>query len=223
MKRAESETGTALVQADRHGDVEARFFGKGLPRPATEAARWLVSEGVELGWAEQVHGAVALPGVPGCAGPADGLVTGRRGLALAIVTADCVPVLFATESRIGAAHAGWRGIVAGILSRTVEQLAEPPEMAWIGPSIGLDAYEVSPEVAARIAAASTPSVVRERAGQRPHVDLAAAAEWQLRQAGVREVRHVRHCTFEDPRLWSYRRDGAESGRNYSVIWRRSDR
>ncbi len=140
-----------------------------------------------------------------------------------MVTADCVPVLLAGEGRIAAAHAGWRGIAAGIVGAVVDRLAVAPARlhAWIGPSIGRCCYEVGDDVAARVAEASDPAVVLLGSRYRPHLDLGAAVESQLKAAGVARVSAVRHCTRCDPeRLWSYRREGPAAGRNVSFVWLR---
>jgi polyphenol oxidase len=136
----------------------------------------------------QVHGGrVVTAGESGLAGEADGLVAARPGLALLVTVADCLPVfLFDPESAvIGALHAGWRGIVGGVLEAGIEAAraaGAPParlEVA-IGPGIGPCCFEVGPEVAARF----DPATHRPGRGTRPHLDLGHAARLRLIAAGV---------------------------------------
>lgn len=176
--------------------------------------------------AKQVHSDRVLAGREGFCGEGDALWTGEAGLALSVITADCVPVLLSAGERgggrIAAVHAGWRGIEAGVVTRALEALAAPPEevSAWIGPAIGVCCYEVGEEVAERVAAASDPSVAVRGPRGRPHVDLAGAVRRQLVLAGLPEPRTVVRCTrCDEARLWSYRREGKGAGRNVAYIWR----
>lgn len=215
--------------ASGHG-VEVRFVGRGAGGTRTEILGRV--EGAEVppvAEAKQVHSATVLPARDGFCGEGDALWTGEAGLALSVITADCVPVLLAAPEaaggRIAAVHAGWRGIEAGVVERALAALDAPPAtlVAWIGPSIGACCYEVSEEVAERVAAVSDPSVVAgERSPRgRPHLDLAGAVRHQLLRAGVPEPRVVVRCTRCDAeRLWSYRREGKGVGRNVAFIWRR---
>jgi polyphenol oxidase len=151
---------------------------------------------------------------------ADALVSVEPGVALGVLTADCVPVLFADVERgvIGAAHAGWRGVVAGVLRSTVEAMlalgAEREHLrAAIGPAIGPCCYEVGPEVVREFTALGA---VRE--GIRPRVDLRAAARLLLEQAGVGWIADVDLCTrCHGELLFSYRRDGELCGHQLSVV------
>lgn len=180
----------------------------------------------------QVHGARVVvaeeaTGPRGTLGEADGVVTTVPGLVLAVRTADCVPVLFAAPGGVGAAHAGWRGLVAGVLQETVERLCEatgcaPSEIqAAVGPHAGPAAYEVGDEV---VAALVSVGLERERVSQagsrgRDHAKLGAAARDLLAAAGVTRVDDVGLCTIDDPRFFSHRRDGAGTGRQAGVIVR----
>lgn len=210
------------------------FLGRGVsggeevPRGSEERTRAerLLGDGVEgHGWAEQVHSATVLEGRPGPCGQGDALVTGKTGLALSVVTADCVPVLLATGEQVAAVHAGWRGVVAGVVEATVERLvaagapAPGSWCAWIGPAIGGCCYEVGYEVAERVVAASVQGVRLAGTGERPHLDLPGAILAQLSAAGVGTVRPLLWCTrCEEERLYSYRREGAGGGRNRSLVW-----
>lgn len=154
----------------------------------------------------------------------DALISAEPGVTIGVVTADCVPVLFADRGRraVGAAHAGWRGLAGGVLEATIASLGEhfgirPRELLCaIGPCIGPCCYEVGEEVAARFDAGA---VLRGR-GPRPHLDLAQAARVRLRAAGVPEaqISEARLCTrCRDDLFYSYRREGAATGHHLSVI------
>ncbi len=155
----------------------------------------------------------------------DALVSARAGLACGVRTADCVPVLLASPDTgvVGAAHAGWRGAAAGVVSSTVavmrENGARGPLIAAIGPHISVAAFEVSEEVAEQLTAAAPGSDVVDRSfGDRPHVNLRKLIRAQLRALDVTEVDDVDGCTVADPELFfSYRRDGAVGGRHLSAI------
>ncbi len=176
-------------------------------------------------WLKQVHGrdvAEAPTSVPGA--EADAAVTREPGQVLVVMTADCLPVLFCDRhgTRIGAAHAGWRGLAGGVLEATVEALDCPPAelLAWLGPAIGPKAFEVGAEVReafmendARAAGAFVPS----REG-RYLADLYALARLRLGKLGLSAVHGGGLCTYTDAaRFYSYRRDGA-TGRMASLIW-----
>lgn len=199
------------------------------------AASLSSSSAPETAWAKQVHSARILDASsPGSCGEGDALVTERRGLALTVVTADCVPVILAVREAggpVAAVHAGWRGIASGIVPAAVQRMTSMGRLtqglvAWIGPAIGPCCYEVGAEVAERVAAAcgagsletlTRPNPDPHRA--HPHLDLVQAVELQLGQAGVGTVRRLGACTHCHPEsLWSYRRDGTAAGRNYAFVW-----
>lgn len=179
----------------------------------------------------QVHGAGVLrlsaPNRPGrFAGglrgwpEADGLTTDRPGLALVVLAADCLPVLLWRRdgSAVAAAHAGWRGLVAGVLEEAVNALGGEPAAlgAAIGPGIGPRSYVVGADVRRRFASRFGEGVVVGEA-----VDLAAAAREALVAAGLPRgaIQTVEACTHEDAeRFFSYRRDGAATGRQAGVAW-----
>lgn len=204
--------------------VEARFVGRGPQASDREEIVAAAAPGApRIAWLEQVHSDRALVAGPGECGEGDALVTRETGLAVSVVTADCVPVLFAGPGLAGAIHAGWRGLAGGIIDRAVHLAGEDPARltAWIGPAIGGCCYEVSNEVAESVAAASGREILWQGAGDRPHLDLPGAAARQLRAAGVVSVHVVPRCTRCDAaKLWSYRREGAGAGRNLAVAWRR---
>ncbi|MFK2877406.1 peptidoglycan editing factor PgeF [Rhodanobacter hydrolyticus] len=178
-------------------------------------------------WLHQVHGTTVaeLGPLPGGHEPqADAAVSRIPGTALAILTADCLPVLFCTDdgSAIGAAHAGWRGLAAGVLEATIEQMQASPArlMAWLGPCIAGASYEVGEEVRAAFVDRA-PGAATCFTSTRPghwHCDLAALARQRLTAAGVARVHGGGFDTFQDVRFYSYRREGSRSGRFASLIW-----
>lgn len=179
-------------------------------RRVADAARFPAESAAFL---KQVHGCEVIhapAGAAGVLGEGDGLVTDQAGVVLGILTADCVPVLLSGPRGVGAAHAGWRGLVAGVVERTVERMGGA-EHAWIGPSIRACCYEVGREVIEAFRRRSLP-VVDER-----HVDPPAAAAEVLRRLGVGDVEMVPSCTSSDPSFFSHRRDGI-TGRQGAFIW-----
>ncbi len=164
--------------------------------------------GAGVARARQVHGRALLwAEAPGVVGEADALATRVPGLLLAVRVADCVPVLLVGEGVVAVAHAGWRGLALGVLPATVAALGGGPLQAAIGPHIGLGAYEVGEEVVEGIVASGVPAeaFVDRRRGPRPHVDLGAAAAYQLRAAGVQAIETVGGCTAtEADRYFSFR-------------------
>jgi len=178
-------------------------------------------------WLHQVHGVnvAQLGPLPSVDEPeADAAVSHIPGTVLAILTADCLPVLFCADdgSAIGAAHAGWRGLAAGALEVTIEQMQLAPArlLAWLGPCIGGASYEVGDEVREAFVdrdAAAAACFTATRPGHW-QADLAALARQRLSSAGVTRVHGGGFDTFADARFYSYRREGARSGRFASLIW-----
>jgi polyphenol oxidase len=222
--------------AGETGGPELRFVGRDVTRPDLPAHRPPAAEVLRsVGGGAAPHRVAGLRQVHsqrvvearhgGVCGDGDALITGRAGIALSVVTADCVPVLIAAGDWIAAVHAGWRGLVGGVIGAAVDRLraagaGEPSSWrAWIGPAIGECCYEVGPEVAERVAAASSPRVVVPVAGANPRLDLVAAAAHQLAAAGVPHAWLLRCTRCDDASLWSYRRHGEAAGRNLSFIWR----
>ncbi len=162
---------------------------------------------------------------------ADALVTATPGLALTILTADCQPVLFCDPDAnvIGAAHAGWRGALDGVLEATLDAMAalgatRENTRAVIGPSISQAAYEVGPEFLDAFMAESSENsrFFANGTEDRMQFDLPAFGLHKLRQAGVGQAEWTRHCTYSDPdRFYSYRRTThakeADYGRLISAI------
>lgn len=197
------------------------FLGLGAPRSASDLRSALTSPPEQLSWLRQVHSSRVIRARAGLAGEGDALVTDRVGLGLAIATADCVPVILSAGGRIAAIHAGWRGLVSGVLPAALASLAAPASdiQAWIGPSIGGCCYEIGRRVAESLTVVSHHSILRPGARDRPHADLPAVARYQLETHGVDRIRELDLCTHcEDELLESYRRDGKSAGRNWAVVW-----
>lgn len=162
---------------------------------------------------------------------ADAVFSLTGGLACGVRTADCVPILVG-DCQSGAAlaiHAGWRGTVAGVVAAGVGALRarlgdDGDLIAAIGPHISAAAFEVGPDVAASLAACSAAQGVVDRRGDRPHVDLRRIVRAQLESLGIAPaaIDDVAGCTVSEPaRFFSFRRDGARSGRHLSAIVPRS--
>lgn len=179
-------------------------------------------------WLRQVHGIRCLD-LDTCRiddREADASVTRRPATVCAILTADCLPVLFCDEagSVVAAAHAGWRGLLDGVLENTVAAMRVGPRqlLAWLGPAIGPQAFEVGDEVRTAFIAHNP----RAALAFRPHAerpgkwwcDIYALAWQRLHAIGLERVYGGGLCTVSDPkRFYSYRRDGV-TGRMASLIW-----
>nr|WP_255681963.1 peptidoglycan editing factor PgeF [Luteimonas sp. BDR2-5] len=157
---------------------------------------------------------------------ADASATEIPGTVLAILTADCLPVVFAAMdgSEVAAAHAGWRGLAAGVLERTLDAMTTPAAeiVAWLGPAAGPDAYEIGAEVFDAFTGPD-PDASAAFVATRPghwRVDLYALARRRLAAAGMRRdaIHGGTHCTIGEPqRFFSHRRD-ARTGRMATLVW-----
>ncbi|ODP34655.1 peptidoglycan editing factor PgeF [Pandoraea sp. ISTKB] len=212
----------------------------------TNRALLATRTGVASAWVAQVHGPrvvdaqAALDAVQsGDPLQADASATNAVGLASTVMVADCLPVLLcdAQGQAVAAAHAGWRGLCAGVIEQAVQALrarlpesdTPAPVIAWLGPCIGPTAFEVGPEVRQAFLDAATPQE-REAtlAAFVPHgdpavgkslADLCALARLRLAREGVTSVSGGRWCTVSDPaRFYSYRRDRT-TGRMAALVWR----
>lgn len=180
-------------------------------------------------WLNQVHGNdVIKASRQGDRHPvADAVWTNQPGVVLSIMTADCLPVLFSTKSGevIAAAHAGWRGLAAGILQKTVTALPASASdvVAWLGPAIGPSHFEVGSEVRASFVGVDStfhscfsPSGSSKR---KYYADIFELARRSLQRVGVVEIFGGGVCTFSDrERFYSHRRDSGATGRMASLIW-----
>ncbi|RKR45463.1 peptidoglycan editing factor PgeF [Paraburkholderia sp. BL17N1] len=211
---------------------------------ATNRERLLKLAGVsEAAWLEQIHGAgivraedvLAQTHANGTPMRADASVTDRPGTVCVVMVADCMPVLFCDEAgrAVGAAHAGWRGLAAGIVEQTAERVAELAGVeagalhAYLGPSIGPDAFEVGADVrdafmngvdAVQREATANAFVEHPRNPGKYLADLPALARLRLQRLGVKRIVGGDLCTVTQREgFYSYRRD-RETGRMAALIW-----
>ena len=178
-------------------------------------------------WLRQVHGAAVVDLDQEGSREADAAYTRIPGRICAIQTADCLPVLFAAcdGSLVAAAHAGWRGLAAGVLEESLAALvaAAPPGMpfmAWLGPAISPAHFEVGEEVRECFVSADPEAEIAFVANPRGRwqCDLYTLARRALARAGIADIYGGEHCSFaETSRFYSYRRDG-QTGRMASLIW-----
>jgi YfiH family protein len=179
-------------------------------------------------WLEQVHGTdiVVHDGsqAPGATPRADASVSFQPGRVCVVMTADCLPVVFTDRAgtRVGVAHAGWRGLVAGVLEATIAALhVDPGELlAWMGPAIGQSAFEVGSEVRAAFIERDAANVAAfaANAASRYQADIYALARQALLRAGLRHVSGGGACTSSDAQnYFSYRRDQV-TGRMATLAW-----
>jgi len=176
-------------------------------------------------WLEQVHGktVLKLTGEPYASKRADASYSNTAGTVCAVMTADCLPVLFCNKSatEVAAAHAGWRGLCEGVLEETVACFQDEPQniMAWLGPAIGPQAFEVGPEVRE---AFMEKDAQAERAfrplADKYLADIYQLARQRLANVGVKHIYGGDRCTYTEKRdFFSYRRDRT-TGRMASFIW-----
>ena len=176
-------------------------------------------------WLTQVHGTQVLDATVANAGAqADGSYTRRTGVVCAVLTADCLPVFLCDRAatRVAVVHAGWRGLAAGVIERGLAAMGASPRevLAWLGPAIGPEAFEVGDEVRQVFVDqhSEASNAFRANAAGRFFADLYALARLRLAAAGVESVHGGGYCTYrEDARFFSYRRDGV-TGRMASLIW-----
>lgn len=185
-------------------------------------------------WLSQVHGTEMIEaGTAATSGQiADGVHSRAAGVACAVLTADCLPVLLCDRegSQVAAVHAGWRGLAAGILEGAVKCFEAPGEnlLAYLGPAIGPEHFEVGMDVyqayAALFSRCDWDNCFRPCPNKPQHflADLYGLARLALARAGVNQVYGGQHCTYaEADRFYSYRRDGV-TGRMASAIWLAAD-
>lgn len=217
----------ALHVGDNAGDVQRN---RSLLADACEGLQ-------VIQWLDQVHSVDVVSALPSAANTlqGDASISDTPGVACAVMTADCLPVLFTTldGSAVAAAHAGWRGLAAGVLENTVASFACASDqlLVWLGPAIGSQYFEVGPEVMAafvdgeqgaayeRLSSAFQPSP--DRAGYY-FADLYALARYRLAAVGVDAVYGGDYCTYREAgRFFSFRRDG-QTGRMATLIYQRSN-
>jgi YfiH family protein len=214
----------AFATTRAHGNLadHVAYEKSAVAARRAELRRHLPGEPV---WLSQVHGTrcveaeASAPGVE-----ADASVARTPGVVCAVLSADCLPILLCDEAgcAVGAVHAGWRGLAAGVLEAAVAAMAIPGErlLAWLGPAIGPTAFEVGDEVRAAFVTddpAAADAFVAGRPGKWG-CDLYALARRRLRARGVERVFGGHFCTFSEAgRFYSYRREGV-TGRMASLIW-----
>ena len=238
--------GVRALMTTRSGGVSAGPYATmnvgaavGDEAEAVAANRALLADAIGAApvYLRQVHGtrvarvgrADAAPGAP--VHQADAVVTGEPGVACVVQAADCLPVLFAAPDgrAVAAAHAGWRGLAAGVVERAVDAMCQvgrcaPGEVvAWLGACIGADAFEVGEDVLEAFdgrpgAASARAGRFRAKGSAKWHADLAGLARDRLAAAGVASVSGGGWCTVSDAsRFFSYRRDGV-TGRMAAAVW-----
>jgi YfiH family protein len=229
--------GQVLFTSRAHGNLSTQT---GDEHEHGRAARDRLCDDLGLDWlcaSRQVHGAtvqrvreIAGSGGEAVAIDADGHATALAGVGAMVLTADCLPVALGAETAGGGAvvamaHAGWRGLAAGVLEEAVRALRElgatGPIEAVVGPCAGVCCYEVGEEVhaafAGQLASGETaPSTGEYRRGN--NIDLRAIASGKLRAAGVAGVTHAEACTICDERFFSHRRQGKAAGRQAGIAW-----
>ena len=178
-------------------------------------------------WLQQVHGTavVRASGVSDDPLVADAAHTSESGVVCVVMTADCLPVLLCSAQghSVAALHAGWRGLVGGIIETTVAGMDAAPALAWLGPALGTQAFEVGDEVRDAFLARSPAHAAGFRPGRisgKWQADLYGLARQILQAQGITAIHGGHHCTASEPeRFFSYRRDGSVTGRMASLIWR----
>lgn len=213
-------------------------FGPGNPArpPENRMSRLMADPGVQVAairWGEQVHGRIvaslaAQPDQPvekiACVGRCDALMTAEPGVGLVVWTADCVPILIRGGDVVAAVHSGWRGTVADVAGAVVRRFAIEYGVpasnlnAVLGPAISGSRYEVSGEV---IEGLRVFGLDEKRWLEQKHVDLRGFLAARFEDLGLesKKIDIVGPCTASTPELASYRREGAEAGRQWSMIYR----
>ena len=222
----------ACVTTREGGVSEAPFDSLNLgdhvddrPEAVAENRRRLTEHfSIQPAWLQQVHGIAVVHADPGIVATADASWTATPGIACAAMTADCLPALFCDRAgtRVAAAHAGWRGLAAGVLEATLDSLDVPADevLVWLGPAIGPKAFEVGPEVREvfinQLPEAAEAFVPSNNAGKFM-ADIYLLARLRLAERGVTAVYGGGFCTVTDPRFFSYRR-ASRTGRFASLVW-----
>ncbi|MFK3794436.1 peptidoglycan editing factor PgeF [Pseudomonas piscis] len=195
------------------------------PEAVAENRRRLTEQfSIAPAWLQQVHGVAVAHADPAVVATADASWSATPGVACAVMTADCLPALFCNRAgtRVAAAHAGWRGLAAGVLEATLDHLDVPADqvLVWLGPAIGPKRFEVGAEVreafVTQLAEAEQAFVPSINAG-RFMADIYQLARLRLAARGVAAVYGGGYCTVSDSRFFSYRRN-PRTGRFASLVW-----
>lgn len=177
-----------------------------------------------LVWLNQVHGTHVLrvtSEVSASVADADAIVTDQVGVGCVIMTADCLPVVLsnADGTEVACVHAGWRGLLSGVIEAAADAMREPPSCAWLGAAIGAESFEVGPEVRTQFVQEDPASAVAFTAlsNGKDNADLYQLARLRLMRVGVERVSGGEHCTVTNHQdFFSYRRDG-HTGRMATVV------
>ena len=179
---------------------------------------------IQAAWLKQVHGIVVAEADRTQVVEADASWTATPGIACTIMTADCLPALFCNRAgtRVAAAHAGWRGLAAGVLEAAADSLQVAPEdvMVWLGPAIGQPSFEVGAEVREAFTSShpqTDAAFIPSKNPDRYMADIYVLARLRLAARGITAVYGGGFDTFTDPRFYSYRQS-ARNGRFASLIW-----
>ena len=176
-------------------------------------------------WLTQVHGTHIVNAATAATGvAADAAFTDQKNIVCGVMTADCLPVFFCSKdgSAVAVAHAGWRGLAAGILEATADSLNTQPDniLCWLGPAIGATKFEVGKEVREAFVTQQASSARAFVPTREAHwlADIYTLAKIKLKSVGITNVSGGDECTYTDSkRFYSYRRDGV-TGRMASLIW-----
>lgn len=221
------------LQTTRHGGVSTGVYAslnlgdhvKDLARHVAanrqKLSAYLPSEPV---WLQQVHGVRVIDAaLSSCLESADASFSRRKQVVCVTMTADCLPVLLCDQAgtAVAAIHAGWRSLCDGVIEATIAAMPVPPNtlMAWLGPAIGPDAFEVGGEVRAQFMAQDAQAELAFKPkGDKWLGDLYTIARQRLQMLGVSQVYGGGRCTYSEPEtFFSFRRDG-DTGRMASFIW-----
>ncbi len=193
------------------------------------ANRKIIAETLKLPscpvWLQQVHGNRVIKIDSNTAGgqQADASYTDQAGVVSVVMTADCLPVLLASQNglEIAAIHAGWRGLLSGVIANAAALFTDTPIMAWLGPAIGPECFEVGEEVKKSFINKSNKfnRAFKQKSKEKYLADIYQLASIELAMLGITQVYGGGFCTVTDKqRFYSYRRDG-ETGRMATLIWR----
>lgn len=228
-------TGVRALYSTRHGGVSLPPYDSfnlaqhvGDDPQAVAANRQQLRDSLpgvrQIQWLNQVHGSTIVePGV-GQSPDADGCVSRKRGVACAIMTADCLPVLLCDREAtvVAAVHAGWRGLAGGVLEGAVAALGCAPASVtvWLGPAIGPEAFEIGPEVKDALTEGSDAATACLTQGEsdRWHADLYALARLRLQSAGVTDIAGGGECTLSAPDTYFSHRRENPTGRMAFLIY-----
>jgi YfiH family protein len=195
---------------------------------AVKRNRQILCESIALSsqphWLRQVHGSQVklINGPFNEVVEADAALTTLRGEACTVITADCLPILLCDQagSTVAAIHGGWKGLLANVIEATVAQLPCAPHtlMAWLGPAISQQHFEVGLEVYEIFGPRFHEAFIKSQKSGHFMADIYQIARIQLKAIGITAIYGGEFCTYSDPRFYSYRRDKGLTGRMASLIW-----